>query len=321
MTFRKICLPALTLLFTLSACSLIAPFVPPAPTSTPDSQQLIGTAVAATLAFETQVAQVVQETMAAQTQLVIHQQETFSAETQMAVYIQQTLASMYTLTPSTTPTLTATLTPTLTLTPVIPMVSVSSVTNCRSGPGLSFELLGVLDPGETTEVLGRTTAENYWLVRNPDSPTQICWLWGQYAMISGNVSNLPVATPPPTPTPAAGFTVTYRGLVVCAPTYALRFEIKNTGSTAWESVKIEMVDNNTAITRTHTADSFKDRTACPITETQQDLTTNEVGMVTAAVPGHFDYNPTGHNITVKVTLYAQNGLAGQFATQTITVTP
>ena len=43
---------------------------------------------------------------------------------------------------------------------------------------------------------------NYWIVNNPDRPGE-CWLWGQYASVSGDTSSLPVRTPPPTPTPLA----------------------------------------------------------------------------------------------------------------------
>ena len=35
---------------------------------------------------------------------------------------------------------------------------------------------------------------------NPAGGT--CWLWGQYAVVSGNTATLPEYTPPPTPTPS-----------------------------------------------------------------------------------------------------------------------
>ena len=161
--------------------------------------------------------------------------ETLAAETQFALSVAQTLEALHSSTPlpsptsSITPSPSATPIPTGTSVPVFPTLTVSAETNCRSGPSQSYDLLGTLHPGETTEVIGRTTVENYWLVRNPDSPTQICWLWGQYATVTGWWQALPVATQPPTPTPAAGFTVTYLGLVPCAPSFALRLQIKNIG--------------------------------------------------------------------------------------------
>jgi hypothetical protein len=83
------------------------------------------------------------------------------------------------------------------------MVIVSRATNCRFGPGTIYDLLGVLLVGETTEVTARSSAPNYWIVNNPDRAGE-CWLWAQYATVSGDTSVLPLRTPPPTPTPSPG---------------------------------------------------------------------------------------------------------------------
>lgn len=96
------------------------------------------------------------------------------------------------------PTSTPTITPTATSS--IPMVQVSNGTNCRFGPGTVYDLLGVLQVGETTEVTARSSVPNYWIVNNPDRAGE-CWLWAQYATVSGDTSSLPLRTPPPTPTP------------------------------------------------------------------------------------------------------------------------
>jgi hypothetical protein len=95
-------------------------------------------------------------------------------------------------------------TPTATITPTstssIPLISVSRNTNCRVGPGTIYDLLGALLIGETTQVTARSSVPNYWIVLNPDRAGE-CWLWGQYASVTGDTSSLPVRTPPPTPTP------------------------------------------------------------------------------------------------------------------------
>jgi hypothetical protein len=109
-----------------------------------------------------------------------------------------------------TPTFTLTFTPTASQTPLPSFtwtlgkvtISVSMDTNCRSGPGTVYDYLGGLMVGETTEVLGRDSSGQFWVVRNPDIPGGICWLWNKYATLTGDTSKLPVATPPPTPTPA-----------------------------------------------------------------------------------------------------------------------
>jgi len=103
----------------------------------------------------------------------------------------------------TSPPPTAVFTPTITLTPTpsVPMVSVSMDTNCRTGPGKVYDYIGALLIGEKAEVVGKNTASNYWIIKNPDSSGN-CWLWGFYATVEGNTSNLPEVSVPPTPTPA-----------------------------------------------------------------------------------------------------------------------
>jgi hypothetical protein len=102
-----------------------------------------------------------------------------------------------------------TATPTITLTssPSVPMVTVSLDTNCRTGPNKDYDYLGALLIGETAEVVGKNTATNYWIIKNPDG-AGTCWLWGQYATVSGNTSGLQEyaipATPTPSPTPTLG---------------------------------------------------------------------------------------------------------------------
>lgn len=97
------------------------------------------------------------------------------------------------------PSETPTITPTATLS--VPMVSVSMDTNCRSGPGKEYDLWGALLVGEKAEVVGKNTALNYWVIKNPDS-AGTCWLWGQYATVEGNTSAIPEVPAPPTPTPS-----------------------------------------------------------------------------------------------------------------------
>ena len=90
--------------------------------------------------------------------------------------------------------------PEFTATPSVPEVSVTSPTNCRTGPSVSYDLLYTLNPGESAQVVGKYSAANYWIIDNPNGGT--CWLWGQYSVLSGNTANLPEYTPPPVPTPS-----------------------------------------------------------------------------------------------------------------------
>ena len=106
-----------------------------------------------------------------------------------------------TFTPSVTPSATASPTPVFTATPAIPLISVTVATNCRVGPGKVYDRVGALLVGQVAEVAGRNLNGNYWYIRNPNDPNGYCWLWGEYATVTGNFAALPVFTPPPTPTP------------------------------------------------------------------------------------------------------------------------
>jgi hypothetical protein len=95
------------------------------------------------------------------------------------------------------PTLTPT--PVATNTPLVPQVSVSSATNCRTGPSTAYDLLWTMQPGQTADVVGKHTPTGYWIIKYPGGQ---CWLWGQYASVSGNIAALPEYPQPPTPTPS-----------------------------------------------------------------------------------------------------------------------
>jgi hypothetical protein len=106
-------------------------------------------------------------------------------------------------TPVPTATETATLVPTETFTPTpeTPMVMVTVNTNCRIGPGAQYGLLGALLVGEKAEIVGVATSGPYVIIDNPDNPGELCWLWLEYAQITGEIDLAPLMTPPPTPTP------------------------------------------------------------------------------------------------------------------------
>ena len=104
-----------------------------------------------------------------------------------------------------TPQFTATLE--LTATPSVPEVTVSQNTNCRSGPGVAYDNIGALLIGQKGIVVGKNTSTGYWIINNPGK-TGTCWLFPQYATVSGNTANLQEYSIPPTPTPTATATFT-----------------------------------------------------------------------------------------------------------------
>lgn len=102
-------------------------------------------------------------------------------------------------------------TPTISQSGVTVVVSVA--TNCRSGPGQAYPSLYGLPVNVTAKVVGKNpSVTNYWVIEIPNSNGGTCWLWGQYATVTGDTSGLKVfavpATPTPTVTPTPTFTLT-----------------------------------------------------------------------------------------------------------------
>lgn len=119
----------------------------------------------------------------------------------LTVTAQYVLLNQVSATPEFTATPQFTSTPENTATPSVPQVSVTTNTNCRTGPGLVYDLLGGLNVGQFAEVVGKSSSTGYWIIKLPGTST-ICWLFPQHATVSGNTANLPEYPTPPTPTPS-----------------------------------------------------------------------------------------------------------------------
>ena len=104
--------------------------------------------------------------------------------------------------PTVTPTDTLTPTVTLTPTPLIPSALLTENTNCRKGPLLAYDLVAIYLTGKVLNILGKNAAGDYLYVIDPEPPAKQCWLWTRYVQVTGNVAQVPVFTPPPTPTPS-----------------------------------------------------------------------------------------------------------------------
>lgn len=107
--------------------------------------------------------------------------------------------------PSAEPQFTATpeftATPGFTSTPSVPQVTVSTNTNCRTGHTTQFDNIDSLLVGQIAEVVGKNTQTGYWIIKRLNG-SGICWLFPQYATVTGNTSNLPEYPLQPTPTPS-----------------------------------------------------------------------------------------------------------------------
>lgn len=215
-------------------------------------------------------------------------------------------------------------TPSITLSPTasVPMVTVSVETNCRTGPGAPFDIIAVLPIGSPAEVIGRNSSGNTWIIRLPSNPGVTCWLWGQYATVTGNTTGLPIYADPPTPTPPVGFSLAYVSTSTCSGFWGFRIKIINTGPVIWRSYEVSLTDSTTATTTYYFDDIWYDYTGCgAAVASLQDLEPGEEGIGGNWATGLLVVNPAGHSISMTFTLYELDGLAGQHTSKTFTFIP
>ena len=278
----------------------------------------------ATAALQTEVARIVAATQAAQTQLAGMATATAAVETEIANAVASTLTAVITDTPefTSTPTVTSTSlsTPTITRTPTpnFPRVTVSANTNCRSGPGLSYPILGSFKAGETAEVVGQDFNQGYWVIRLPSEPLIICWIWRHSATPMGQTTSVPVFTPQPTPTEIVGFILTYEGFTSCSGLYYVKFKIENNSNQTWESNQVNATDRTTNVTTTINRDTFSNYDGCNLIGNDTNLEPGEVGITTS---NSFAANPSGHDFKATIQACSLEGQSGTCATKTITFTP
>jgi hypothetical protein len=237
-----------------------------------------------------------------------------------------------TITPTETLTPTQTLTATLvfTPTPLVPLISVSTPTNCRNGPGKVYDMVGALLVGEFAEVYGRDPTNNYWYIRNPDSRPEFCWVWGEYATLIGPFALLPVFTPPPTPTPtftpsptvtpkpSPAFRAEYVGLDRCKRSWWAEIELRNRSSVPLKSVSISLTDKTTGVVVANLSDGFTNLDGCLVKTTKDILRLDDTFLLSSPA---FDYNPTGHKIVTVITLCSGKGQKGMCLTKRFSFIP
>lgn len=218
--------------------------------------------------------------------------------------------------PTATPTAILSPTPLFTATSTIPFISVSVATNCRVGPGRVYDRVGALLVGQTAEVIGRNQVSNYWYIREPTRNVN-CWLWGEYATVTGNFAAMPVFTPPPTPTPMPAFDAEYDGLETCTGWW-VDVNLLNTGGLTFESVSLTVRDLDTDVVTSMIADSFTNLNGCSGSGSRDRLNPGEDRTVSSSA---FTYNPSGHDLRATISLCSRDGLSGTCITEVINFTP
>jgi len=87
--------------------------------------------------------------------------------------------------------------------------------NVRSGPGRSYDIVGILSLHQWVPALGRTPGGDWIEIAYPGAPGGVAWVYAYLAEITGD---LPVVEPPPTPTPRTTPTID--------PTLAAQFNVE-----------------------------------------------------------------------------------------------
>lgn len=220
--------------------------------------------------------------------------------------------------PTLSPTAEFTATPNFTATPTFAYVTLSEGTNCRVGPGVAYALIDTFLVGQTIEVVGKHPFDNYWYVRSPNNPSVYCWLWGFYAT-GANLNNVPVLTPPPSPTPAPdlSFTADYVNYGKCIAWWT-RIKLTNTGPIAFKSVSVTIKDTVTNETQNSAKDGFQDVNACALNVA--DPTLGPGGTQTIVAPS-LTADPSGHEINATITLCTEVGQGGSCTSKSIEFTP
>jgi hypothetical protein len=240
---------------------------------------------------------------------------TQTAQVIVPVDVGQTYTA--TFTPIFTPTETLTPSPVFTATAVIPQVSVSVATNCRVGPGKVYDRVGALLVGQVAGVAGRDATGSYWYIRNPNQSNGFCWLWGEYATVTGDFAVLPMFTPPPTPTPMPAFEADYDGLETCAGWW-VDLKLTNTGGISFESISLTVRDTDTDMVVSMYSNIFTDVDGCEDSFTKDILTPGAKHIVSS--PG-IAYDPSGHKLRATITLCSRDEQNGTCITESIKFMP
>lgn len=230
-----------------------------------------------------------------------------SATLPVPVIISDTFTPLPTLSP----------TPVYTSTSSVPTISVSVDTNCRVGPGKVYTRVGGLLVGETAEVIAKDPTNEYWYIRDPESPSGFCWVWGYYATVLGNTSIIPIFTPPPSPTPAPSFELSYAGMDSCVGWWA-ELRIKNTGPVTFKSFSLTIKDRALNVTLSSSGNGFTDMDGCLSSGITSELAPGDVYILSSPI---FINNIVNHNMRATLTLCTQNGQGGTCVSQTIDFKP
>ncbi len=73
-------------------------------------------------------------------------------------------------------------------------------TNLRTGPGIDFEIVAELAPGEMLPITGRWLGYDWLLVAWDDAPDGEAWVYLPLVIVRGDITTVPAVDPPAPPT-------------------------------------------------------------------------------------------------------------------------
>jgi hypothetical protein len=198
--------------------------------------------------------------------------------------------------PSDTPS--SSLTPTYTFTPEPETISghISKATNCRLGPKDIYELIHIFKKGTKVDLLGRNEAGSFYYVVDQESGKIECWIWKEYTTPEGNVADLPVFTPPPSPIPFLNFVLSYNSTTGETKVHVY---VQNTGNVPLQSWSATFKDTDTGETLTGSADKFGNAAKVSVGNT---------GVISS---GKFSASTIGHQMKANVKACSGDGLTGK----------
>lgn len=85
--------------------------------------------------------------------------------------------------------------------PEVAQLTVNTDLNVRQGPGVNYDILGVLLYGQTAEITGRNAEATWWQIRFASSNDDFGWVSAEFSTAE-NIQNVPVVVAPPRPTVA-----------------------------------------------------------------------------------------------------------------------
>lgn len=110
-----------------------------------------------------------------------------------------------------------------TATPSGPTINVPDLVNLRTGPGLEYDLIGVLVKGQTARAIGRSAGGGWIQIEYAGVAEGVAWAYAPLVILNVGSEAIPIVVPPPTSTPQATSTLD--------PTLAARFTLVPAGPT------------------------------------------------------------------------------------------